>query len=223
MKVAVIRTSLCLGAILAMSAAANAQDTVLVKHTYYESTWIESAHIPCLVEYMLTADMLSCDNKLPRQSGFTADPDMTGTNLKRDYDHSGYDCGHNMSAEDNACNKTGEHECFYYTNMFPQSGHLNRGIWKKLEAQERKYATKEGQIEVFIGSIGKLETIGPDKVFAPKYCWKAIYHFNSKLWEVYCFPNDETAGGEFADYRPTAKQLERIKYVINHYSKFQIK
>src|SRR6188508_2341292 len=80
----------------------------VLKHTYYTTTFSSEKHIPILVEYVLTKEMLSCTKKIKRTNKFVPDPDLPSeTNLARAYKRSGYDRGHNMSAEDNSCTKIG--------------------------------------------------------------------------------------------------------------------
>ena len=120
--------------------------------------------------------MLQCSERIPRQKKFTPDPKHTDiTNLAKDYRNSGYDRGHNMNADDNKCDADGMKECFYYSNMTPQPHSFNAGRWEDLEKLERTDATSLGKVIVTIGSVGKQETIGPDKVVVPKYMWKVLY------------------------------------------------
>jgi endonuclease G len=152
--------------------------------------------------------MLSCENHIKRSNRFTIDPELpSATNLGQDYKGSGYDRGHNMSAEDNACDSEGMKECFYYSNMFPQTHKLNAGIWERLEEQERAEAKQYDSVRVYIGSVGSISTIGSDNVTVPAYCWKVIYA-NGK-YEAYLFPNNMTVGGSLQDYQTTVENIEQ--------------
>jgi len=164
---------------------------VVLKHTYYTSTFSLEKHIPVLVEYVLTKEMLTCAERFKRKNKFARDPELPDeTNLDKDYKRSGYDRGHNMSAEDNRCSETGMKECFYFSNMFPQTHHLNAGQWKKLEEMERQEAINYDSVKVFIGSIGKITTIGTDSVTVPEYCWKVIYIYGHG-YQCYIMPNNK--------------------------------
>ncbi|MBL7893617.1 MAG: DNA/RNA non-specific endonuclease [Bacteroidia bacterium] len=186
------------------------QDTVVLHHKYYTSTFIKSKHIPLLVEYTLTKEMLSCTKKIKRKNNFAPDPDLPeATNIDKDYKRSGYDRGHNMSAEDNTCNKEGMNECFYFSNMFPQIHSLNGGVWKKLENQERAEAKQYGKIKVFIGSTGELKKIGKDKVVVPEYCWKIIYIESLNTYECYIFPNKKPKKSDYTSYKVPLTEIEQ--------------
>lgn len=184
---------------------------ITIQHKYYTTTFDKSKHIPFVVRYTLTSKMLSCKERISRTDNFTADPELPGaTDLKEDYKEasSKYDRGHNMPAEDNRCDETGMNECFYFSNMFPQTAKLNRGIWKQLEVKERLKANENDSIVVYIGSYGMIETIGPDSVAVPEYCWKVIYA--NGQYEAYTFPNTTTVQGAISNFQTTISQIEHL-------------
>ena len=188
-----------------------AQDIVKIKHAYYTSYFSRSAHIPILIEYALKSDMLVCQNHIARKNErFRPDPQLEeDTNLEEDYKHSGYDRGHNMSAQDNECSVTGMTECFYFSNIFPQLHSVNAGIWETVEKKERTAAKRSGNIKVFIGNLGKICAIGPDSVVVPKYCWKVIYSIKHDEYECYIFPNELVTDNNIEDYRTTLNLIEK--------------
>ncbi len=163
-----------------------------------------------LVEFELTKEMLSCREHIRRTNKFTVDPDLPeASKLNNDYKHSGYDRGHNMSAQDNECEEEGMKECFYFTNMFPQTHSLNAGPWEKLEKHERQEAIEEGKIKVFIGSLGEKARIGPHRVVVPAFCWKVIYKENTKEYECYLMPNQELGNPDYMVYKVTSGEIEK--------------
>lgn len=192
------------------SGCAPAQDIVVLHHTNYTTHFSKSKHIPVLVEYTLSASMLACDEHIHRKGEkFKPDPELPDeTNLQRDYTHSGYDRGHNMSAQDNECSQTGMDECFYFSNMFPQLHAFNAGTWEELEKKEREEATQFGEIKVFIGNIGTLSTIGEDHVVVPAYCWKIIYIPSQTNYHCYIFPNDTPTDNDIEHYTISLDSLE---------------
>jgi endonuclease G len=207
-------------------------DTVVLKHKYFTSVFVTSTHIPALVEYYVTSSMLDCSEHLKRGK-FAKDPKLPEeTNLDKDYTNSGYDRGHNMSAKDNDCYEVAMQECFYFSNMFPQTHKLNAGAWYNLEKAERDYAKEHQKIKVFIGSFGKKENIGTNnKIRVPEECWKVIYFPDTKTYECYVFPNDEAKQGDLEDYQVTLAEIEKrskmkfkadqvkISSTINQYKK----
>lgn len=100
-------------------------------------------------------------------------------------------------------------ECFYFSNMFPQTHKLNAGVWKTLEEQERNMAAQDDSIYVWIGSYGTNGTIGKDKVVVPKYCWKVIYDYKTQEWSAYIFPNTKTVSGKPENFTTTVDDIRR--------------
>lgn len=155
--------------------------------------------------------MLACTEHITRKGErFKPDPELPNeTDLQKDYTHSGYDRGHNMSAQDNECNRTGMDECFYFSNMFPQLHSFNAGTWEALERKEREEAQIYGSIKVFVGNLGTYATIGEDNVVVPTYCWKIIYIPSKNHYQCYIFPNDTRADKEIEDYNISLEIIER--------------
>jgi len=179
-------------------------DSVLVSNTYFKSLFVCSQHTPALVEYKLTKPMVNCTDLLDRKKyKFRRDPALDScTNLDDDYTKSGYDRGHLMSARSNACFPVGMRECFYFSNMFPQVHSLNAGVWFNLEEEERNMATVFDSIKVFVGGLGKKDSIthGNDKIIVPAYCWKVIYVPKTNKTFYYLFKNAKGLSADFDKY-----------------------
>ncbi|MES2702441.1 MAG: S1/P1 nuclease [Bacteroidota bacterium] len=184
-------------------------DTVVLVHSRYTSHFVNSVHIPWVVEYALRAEDVTCPNPIKRSDRFAPDPlAPEATDINIDYKGSGYDRGHNMPAADNQCHgDTAMAECFYFSNMFPQTHRLNAGVWKTLEEQERTMAQADGMIYVWIGSYGVDTTIGPHHVVVPQYCWKVIYDPRQRSWYAYMFPNTTTVTGKPAQFTTTVADI----------------
>jgi len=155
--------------------------------------------------------MLACSEHIARKGErFKPDPELPDeTDLQRDYTHSGYDRGHNMSAQDNECSVTGMDECFYFSNIFPQQHAFNAGTWEQLEKKEREDAELYGRIKVFIGSLGDPATIGEDHVVVPLYCWKIIYIPHLSEYDCYIFPNDTPTDKDIEHYSISLEMIEK--------------
>lgn len=202
---------------IAINKAYNSGDTLLLAHTYYTSHFVTSTHIPWIVEYKLKASDVNCANPIKRSNKFAPDPlNKAATNLDRSYKNSGYDRGHNMPAADNGCNgPQAMQECFYFSNMFPQTHRLNAGVWKSLEEQERDLAISDDSIHVWIGNYGIQSKIGIDSVVVPAYCWKVIYDYKTKKWAAYTFPNTTTVSGKPNDFITTMENIRmQSKYTF---------
>ena len=69
-------------------------------------------------------------------------------------------------------------ESFYLSNMSPQRGEFNRGIWKDLEAQVRDFAIVEKDVYIVTGPIlpqKKSLFIGASQVTVPEHYYKVVW------------------------------------------------
>lgn len=114
-----------------------------------------------------------------RTNRFREDPEIpTGSATNADYRKSGYDRGHLAPAADMAFSVQTMADSFFFSNMSPQVPAFNRGIWKRLEEQVRKFALQEGEIMVVTGPVLPKEksiTIGNNKVTVPNRYYKIVY------------------------------------------------
>ena len=97
-----------------------------------------------------------------------------------DYKNSGYDRGHLAPAADMKWSKVAMKESFFMTNISPQKPAFNRGIWKNLESEVRKWS-KDRNVYILTGGILKkdLTRIGPNKVSVPNFFYKIIIDIES--------------------------------------------
>jgi len=131
------------------------------------------------------------------------------TDLKNDYKGAGYDRGNNMPAEDNTCDVDGMNECFYYSNMTPQTHSLNAGIWKMLETYTRKIAKEDDSVLVWCGSVSfSGKTIG--KVSIPDYCWKIIYIQKLDSTVAFSFKNNTEKAGLLENYKVSIDSIYHL-------------
>lgn len=196
--------------LFACSAFSQKSDTVTIFHKYYSSTFSKSKRFPVVVKYWLTRNMLDCDTRVKRTNKFAKDPQLPEyTDLKNDYTKSGYDRGHNTPAEDNRCDPEGMKECFYYSNMTPQTHSLNAGVWKTLEEHERAEVLQHDSVLVWCGSvaIGK-KKIG--RVSVPEYCWKIIFVKSGGVTRAYSFKNDKSPSRSLDSYKVTVDSVEYL-------------
>ena len=99
--------------------------------------------IPVYVSYTLTPpNALGC---FPRTNAFVADQSVSNGARPDDYAGTGYDKGHAAPDGDLSWSQQVEYESFLMTNMYPQHGSLNRGIWKLLETSVRGWTVQLNQ------------------------------------------------------------------------------
>lgn len=139
------------------------------RNSYKDAEW---------VSYTLTQEKLIKNAR--RTNKFIEDKNIsTGSAKLSDYKASGYDRGHLAPAADMAWSEQSENESFLMSNMTPQVPQFNRGIWKELEAQVRKYAQSLDFLVVATGPVlekqpEEYSTIGQSKVCVPEYFYKVL-------------------------------------------------
>ena len=128
----------------------------------------------CLEDYETTGTARRSDE-------FLADPEVPEPHQVEtgDYRSSGYDRGHMAPAADMKFSAQAMKECFYMSNICPQTHELNAGAWAKLENACRRWAGKYGKVYIVCGPIfrgTKHKHIGRRlSVTVPEAFFKCIY------------------------------------------------
>jgi endonuclease G, mitochondrial len=122
------------------------------------------------------------------RSGYRADPALRDEphSTLNDYKSSDvkYDVGHQAPAANHKRSQNRMDETFYLSNMAPQIPAFNRGIWKKLETDSRKWIARRGRAYCITGPVFfngrevkpdyQPRTIGRNKVAVPTHFYKII-------------------------------------------------
>jgi len=184
------------------------QDVVILKHQNYTTHFSKSKKYPVMVQWETTTAMVGCPTPLKRKDNFKPDPQLPNeTNIGNDYVKSGYDRGHVMPAADNLCQTPQiQDECFYFSNMIPQTHRLNAGDWKSLETATRNWALINTKVRVWSGAIGEQKKIG--SISVPTQCWKVV-NIAGK-WTAYLFNNDLSKPDGFANNEVPLSQIEKL-------------
>ena len=152
----------------------------IIEHTGYTLSYNEEAEQPSWVAYELTRDEAFGD-AAEREDNFREDRAVrTGSATLDDYRGSGYDRGHMAPAADFKWSEEAMSDTFYLSNMSPQDGGLNRGLWADLEAIVRQMAVDNGKVYVVTGPVltdGPFETIGESKVIVPHQYYKVVLDY----------------------------------------------
>jgi endonuclease G len=184
------------------------QDVVILKHQNYTSHFSKSKRYPVMVQWETTTAMVGCPTPLKRKDNFKPDPQLVDeTNIAFYYLKSGYDRGHVMPAADNLCQTPQiQDECFYFSNMIPQTHRLNAGDWKSLETATRNWALISAKVRVWSGAIGEQKKIG--LVSIPTQCWKVVEIAGKKT--AYLFNNDLSNPDGFNNNEVPISQIEKL-------------
>ena len=113
-------------------------------HEHRQALWI------C---YTLTKENL-LGEQIKRSNRFYPDPAISFRPVHpEDYSTTGYDRGHLAPAADMTYSLDTMLHSFFMSNISPQLPGCNRGIWKRIENQARRWAVKEGKLYIITGPI----------------------------------------------------------------------
>jgi len=169
--------------------------------------------IPAYVAYtLLPQNALGC---FPRTNAFVADQSLGGTGARPDdYAGTGYDKGHAAPDGDLSWSAIVEYESFLMTNMYPQHGSLNRGIWKLLETSIRGWAVQRNQsFTIYVGALyGAGDATIGNGVIVPHGFYKIV--INQATGEVagWAFPHTKpyvNLGNDLTKFRMPIAQVQQ--------------
>lgn len=168
----------------------------IIEHTGYTLSYNEEYEVASWVAYELTRDEVLGEHD--RDDDFKSDPAVrTGSATLADYRNSGYDRGHLAPAADFKWSEEAMSDTFYLSNMTPQEGGFNRGIWADLESVVRTFAYDNGSVYVVTGPVltdGPYKTIGSNDVAVPKRFYKVILDYSEPELKAIGFvlPNEKS-------------------------------
>jgi endonuclease G, mitochondrial len=204
---------------------AKSKKGVVVNHRYYSLSYIHQYKDAQWVAYKLVDTMLV--GPAIRKNKFYVDSLVPGgTAGPDDYPGKEYDKGHMCPAEDMSFSQEATDSTFSMSNMTPQMGSFNRGIWKKLEMKVRTWAKKYKELYVISGAVLKngLQRIGPNKdISVPMQFYKIIFVHNGKDTKeiAFLFPHKKSteALSSFAVPVDSIERLTKIDFFPNLTSK----
>lgn len=182
-----MKKNLLLIGFLFVTLTAFSQDTVRVKNQVFEVLYSQSLEQPLWLKYRST-------NRPTNVNRGTMDF-YTEKNIKtsdaNDYVKNIYDKGHLAPAASFSDNMENLKQTFSYLNCMMQDQYQNRGEWRLLEEQERKWDDVEPLtiiIKVFFDKVPKRV---PTNAAIPSHMQKHIYFEKSKKWRCFVFLNEK--------------------------------
>jgi endonuclease G len=170
-----------------------------------------AAKLPKYVTYeLLPQNALGC---VARTNAFATDQSVAGGATAADYAGTGYDKGHMSPDGDLSWDVQVEFESFLMTNMSPQAGSLNRGIWKLLETSIRGWAVQRNQsYTVYVGGVydAKNMKIGSG-VVVPNGFYKIVINNQTNEIAGWAFPHlapYPNLGNDLTKFRLPVTQIE---------------
>lgn len=182
-----MKKNLLLIGFLFVTLTAFSQDTVRVKNQVFEVLYSQSLEQPLWLKYRST-------NRPTNVNRGTMDF-YTEKNIKtsdaNDYAKNIYDKGHLAPAASFSDNMENLKQTFSYLNCMMQDQYQNRGEWRLLEEQERKWDDVEPLtiiIKVFFDKVPKRV---PTNAAIPSHMQKHIYFEKSNKWKCFVFLNEK--------------------------------
>jgi endonuclease G len=173
--------------LLTLSLGLKAQDTVRVKNQVFEVLYSQKLEQPLWIKYRSTNRPTNVNRG---SMDFYKEKDVK-TSDADDYAKNIYDKGHGAPAATFSDNMDNLKQTFSYLNCILQDQYLNRGEWRLLEEQERKWDDTENLtvlIKVFFDSPVKRL---PTNAAIPSYLQKHIYFESKKEWRCFVFLNEK--------------------------------
>lgn len=182
--------------LLPVFALSQKRDSVRVKSQIFNLIYSEKLEQPLWIEYKV-----SCPSGKASRAGmdfYTNDSIHTSDAL--DYTNNIYDKGHLAPAADFNCTRDMLYSTFSYLNCVLQNQYLNRGVWRLLEAEERKLAETQEVIVTIEVIFGKGSIKLNTGATVPTAFRKTIYLPGKKRKSIYLFPNDTPSKKTFIEY-----------------------
>ena len=167
--------------------------------------------IPVYVAYTLEPkNALGC---FPRTNAFVADQSVPNGATPSDYVGTGYDKGHAAPDGDLSWSQQVEYESFLMTNMYPQHGSLNRGIWKLLETSVRGWAVQQNRaFTIYVGAIyGAGDATIGNGIIVPHGFYKIVVDQQTGAVAGWQFPHNKpygNLGNDLTKFRMPISQIQ---------------
>lgn len=162
------------------------QDTIRVKNQIFEVLYSQKLESPLWLKYRST----NRPTNVNRGSMDFYTEKNIHTSDAEDYKANIYDKGHLAPAATFSDNMENLKQTFSYLNCMMQDQYQNRGEWRLLEEQERKWDDNENltiTIKVFFDKVPKRVLTN---AAIPSHMEKHIYFEKQKVWKCFVFLNE---------------------------------
>lgn len=158
---------------------------------------------------------------------FQPDPDIPSQYRSEleDYRGTGYQRGHICASEDRICNQDVNGQTFYLSNMHPQIGGFNTGVWVNMENQVRRWNTKDQRDTLWVCKGGTIDNVYIDNkeqsgvindsrmnIPVPKYFFMALVLKKNGSYKGLAFwvEHKENSDSSLAKYVVSIDKLEEM-------------
>jgi DNA/RNA endonuclease G (NUC1) len=165
----------------------NAQDTIRVKNQVFEVLYSQKLESPVWLKYR----SINRPTNVNRGSMDFYTEKNIHTSDADDYAKNIYDKGHLAPAASFSDNMENLKQTFTYLNCMLQDQYMNRGEWRLLEEQERKWDDSENLTVLIKVFFDKPVKRLPTNAAIPSYMQKHIYFEKQKMWRCFVFLNEK--------------------------------
>ena len=160
---------------------------IKVKNNVFEVLYSQSLEQPLWIKYR---DINRPTNVNRGAMDFYKEPNIK-TSDADDYKANIYDKGHGAPAASFSDNMENLKQTFSYLNCLMQDQYLNRGEWRLLEEQERRWDDTENLTVIIKTIFDKNPKRVPTGAAVPIVLQKHIYFETQKVWKCYVFLNEK--------------------------------
>ena len=173
--------------ILSANAQTKLRDSVKVTNNVFSVIYSEKLEQPIWLKYRST----NRPTNVNRGSMDFYGEKLIKTSDNEDYKNNIYDKGHIAPAATFSDNMENLKQTFSYLNSALQDQYLNRGEWRLLEEQERKWDDLESLTVVVKVFFDKTSKKLPTGATVPSYFQKHIFFEKQKKWKCFVFLNEK--------------------------------
>jgi endonuclease G len=163
------------------------QDTIRIKNQVFEVLYSQKLESPLWLKYR----SINRPTNVNRGSMDFYTEKSIHTSDADDYKSNIYDKGHLAPAASFSDNMENLKQTFSFLNCMLQDQYMNRGEWRLLEEQERKWDDTENLTIIIKVFFDKPVKRLPTNASIPSYIQKHIYFEKQKKWSCYVFLNEK--------------------------------
>jgi len=163
------------------------QDTIRIKNQVFEVLYSQKLESPLWLKYR----SINRPTNVNRGSMDFYTEKSIHTSDADDYKSNIYDKGHLAPAASFSDNMENLKQTFSFLNCMLQDQYMNRGEWRLLEEQERKWDDTENLTIIIKVFFDKPVKRLPTNAAIPSYIQKHVYFEKQKKWSCYVFLNEK--------------------------------
>lgn len=174
-------------ALLSVNGQSKLRDSVKITNNVFTVIYSEKLEQPLWLKYRSTNRPTNVNRG---SMDFYGEKEIK-TSDNDDYKNNLYDKGHLAPAATFSDNMENLKQTFSYLNSALQNQYLNRGEWRLLEEQERKWDDKEPLTVIVKSFFDKDSKKLPSGATVPSHFQKHIFFEKSKKWKCFVFLNEK--------------------------------